>query len=402
MGMLCLDTGGCNYQNREKARFCAQCGIPLQGALVQGRYEILALTGKDRTTVTLNAIDRHRGYSVTLRALQPRQTTPAERDNFLQDAELAVSVSSRMQEPGSIYVTDFGVDGPVAFLVKSEYIGESALLDLQPFKPRMTARVGGSVFPSTAPAAAPVVTPPMSNPEDDDTQLRFSLPRATPDPVSSSLQALTVKADYPRVDGRNEISLDFWLADGNRLYELARYEEALAAYEAAVIEDDVSVEAWSGRGATLLLLGRAEEALLAYDRALSLYPNDPDLWNSRANVLHELRRNDEEMYCYEQALAHDPNYAFAWSGRGMTLAEHGRTVEALLAFDRALILDPKQCVIWQAMSDTLYSIQRYSDALIAIDHALELETNNTALWDTKGNILRRMQKPDEALSMHRR
>src|SRR5947207_1343493 len=126
MGMLCLDTEGCNFLNLENARFCARCGIPLQGTLVQGRYEVQVLTGKDHSTVMLHAIDRHNGHGVTLRVLRPRQTTQAERENFLQDAELALSLSSHTQEPGSIYVTDFGQDGPVAFLVKSEYVAEGA------------------------------------------------------------------------------------------------------------------------------------------------------------------------------------------------------------------------------------------------------------------------------------
>src|SRR2546421_1945307 len=139
MGMLCLDTEDCSFLNREKARFCAQCGIPLQGAMVQGRYEVQALVGRERTTVTLHAVDSHQGHGVTLRVLRPRQTSKEERENFLQDAELALSLSSKMQEPGSIYVTDFGQDGPVAFLVKSEFAAKSTIDEPQPFKPRVTA-----------------------------------------------------------------------------------------------------------------------------------------------------------------------------------------------------------------------------------------------------------------------
>ncbi len=167
MGMLCLDTEGCNYLNRENARFCTRCGIPLQGTLVQGRYEVQALTGDDRSTVTLHALDRHNGQDVTLRVLRPRQSTQAERENFLQDAELALSLSNHAQEPGSIYVTDFGKDGPVAFLVKSEFVAES------------TREAAGQVNP-----------------------------------------AMTPRTTRQNVDQQAYNSL----AEGNRLYELARYD----------------------------------------------------------------------------------------------------------------------------------------------------------------------------------
>src|SRR5947199_4591295 len=102
MGQLCLDTEDCRFQNRDKARFCAHCGIPLRGTLVQGRYEIQALAGKDRATVTLDALDRHEGHAVTVRALLPKQASEAERENFLQDAQFAIALSNHMQEPDSI------------------------------------------------------------------------------------------------------------------------------------------------------------------------------------------------------------------------------------------------------------------------------------------------------------
>ncbi len=58
---------------------------------------------------------------MTVRALLPKQAGEAERENFLQDAQFAMALSSRVQESGSIHVTDYGQDGPLAFLVKSEF-----------------------------------------------------------------------------------------------------------------------------------------------------------------------------------------------------------------------------------------------------------------------------------------
>src|SRR5437762_7745183 len=92
MGM-CLDVASCSFENREKARFCARCGIPLRGAFLLGRYEIHELVSKDRGTVTLHAVDRHSGLLVTVRALIPESANDKDREEFLQDAELAKSLS---------------------------------------------------------------------------------------------------------------------------------------------------------------------------------------------------------------------------------------------------------------------------------------------------------------------
>src|SRR6266568_1341344 len=117
----CLDRDNCGLENRDNALFCARCGIPLRGTFLHGRYEIQNLSGRDQGTVTMQAIDRHYNRRVTIRALVPLETNARERKDFLQDAELAASLSSHVNEPGSIYVTDYGQDGPLAFLVKSTF-----------------------------------------------------------------------------------------------------------------------------------------------------------------------------------------------------------------------------------------------------------------------------------------
>ncbi|HEY4389534.1 MAG TPA: tetratricopeptide repeat protein, partial [Ktedonobacteraceae bacterium] len=389
----CLDSESCGYENRDpenqNRRFCERCGIPLRGILLQGRYEIQRLLGKDRGTVTLRGYDIQQEQPVTVRALIPRESSQEEQENFLQDAELAAALSARINEPGSITVIGYGQDGPLAFLVKAE-LG----------KARQAAPASGGITATrSVPQSQQIVE------EDMSTQLRIAVPpglKITTDsvpPVTSERKnnpftplPLTIPVAQPRD----------WLAEGNFAYELGDYPKALSSYETALQENIVLVDAWSGKGATLLGLGRADEALLAYDHAISLKPNDPELWNSRATALHELQRYDEEMTCYDQALRYDPNYVYAWSGKGMALAERGEAEEALIAFDRALVLNPRQSIVWQAMGDTLYSLQRYNEALLAINKAIELDAGRAALWDTKGNILRRMKNPEQALPLHER
>src|SRR5713226_3058909 len=256
--VMCLDIVDCGYQNREKSRFCASCGIPVRGALLQGRYEIQSLLNKSRSTVTLQANDLHQEIPVTIRALLLHESSHKEREDFLQDAELAMTLSKQMHEPGSVRVIDFGEDGPLAFLVKTDMAEEITEKHIP--RPRMTVRVERESYDFVQPPTLVADEPPLDG--------------QTPAPVPAQ--------------GRE------WQAEGDRAYELGNYEDALAAYEAAIADGNDSVEVWSGKGATLLQLGQAEEALPAYDHALTLQPGDPDLWNSRASVLHELQRYDEE------------------------------------------------------------------------------------------------------------
>jgi tetratricopeptide (TPR) repeat protein len=61
-----------------------------------------------------------------------------------------------------------------------------------------------------------------------------------------------------------------WLEEGNALYNLKRYEEALAAYEQAIRLDPNDADAYNGKGIALRNLNRHEEAKQALEKAHQL------------------------------------------------------------------------------------------------------------------------------------
>jgi len=234
---MCLDIVDCGYQNREKSRFCASCGIPVRGALLQGRYEIQSLLNKSRSTVTLQANDLHQEIPVTIRALLLHESSDKEREDFLQDAELAMVLSKQMHEPGSVRVIDFGEDGPLAFLVKTDMAEE--ITEKHILRPRMTVRVERESYDFVQ---SSTLVADEGN-EETRAELRPATPLQPP-------QAATNVADEPPPDGQTPAPVPAhwrdWQAEGDRAYELGSYEDALAAYEAATAEGNNSVEVWSG------------------------------------------------------------------------------------------------------------------------------------------------------------
>jgi len=63
-----------------------------------------------------------------------------------------------------------------------------------------------------------------------------------------------------------------WYAKGTYLAMLARYDEALAAFEHTLEMDEQFTPAWDGKAWALGILGRRDEALAAVNRALELDP----------------------------------------------------------------------------------------------------------------------------------
>ena len=74
-----------------------------------------------------------------------------------------------------------------------------------------------------------------------------------------------------------------WFEEGNALYSLKRYEEALTAYEKAIRLDPNDPTYHVNKGNALLSLKRYEEALTAYEEAIRLNPNN-DLYHLHKNI----------------------------------------------------------------------------------------------------------------------
>lgn len=59
-------------------------------------------------------------------------------------------------------------------------------------------------------------------------------------------------------------------------------------------------------GKKLLESGKYDEALSAFEQALLLNQDDPDLWNNKGIALRSLGRYEEAMICFNKSLEIDP------------------------------------------------------------------------------------------------
>ena len=127
---------------------------------------------------------------------------------------------------------------------------------------------------------------------------------------------------------------------GIALWELGRYEEAERAQRAALALQPDSAEAHYELGNALNLQSRYEEAQAAFERAIALRPKLAEAHTNLARVLLELRRPEDAVARSRRALsltpAHWPSHAVLGNG----LRELGRLRDAETAFRRAIALAP--------------------------------------------------------------
>ena len=127
---------------------------------------------------------------------------------------------------------------------------------------------------------------------------------------------------------------------GLQLILQGRYEDALAAEEAALGLAPGLPDAHSYRGSALLQLGRVNEALASYEKVVRLAPNAAVAHYNRANALNRLRRYDEALQSLKRALKLQPRYTDALSLTGVVLQAMGDTPSALEHYDAALRINP--------------------------------------------------------------
>ncbi len=92
---------------------------------------------------------------------------------------------------------------------------------------------------------------------------------------------------------------------------------------------------WINEGSALYDLKRYEEALAAYEQAIRLDPNVAVAYNNKGNILYDLKRYKEALAAYEQAIRLDPNYAYAYHGKGLALDKLRRSKEAQQCYEKA-------------------------------------------------------------------
>jgi len=193
-----------------------------------------------------------------------------------------------------------------------------------------------------------------------------------------------------------------WRKEGNALYDLKRYEEALAAHEQAIRLDRNYASAYYNKGAVLGNLERYEEALTAYEQAIQLDLNFADVYFGKGNALFGLGRYEKALAAYEQAIQLDPNDALVYNNKGAALRGLKRYQEALAACEQAIRLDPNLALAYNNKGLTLYDLKRYQETLVAYEQTIHLDPNFAFAYYNKGLALEALGKNKEAQQAYER
>ena len=189
---------------------------------------------------------------------------------------------------------------------------------------------------------------------------------------------------------------------GNILYKQRHFKESLAAHNAAIRYGPKNAHFHHRRGDALYMGKKYADALAAYQMATMLNDHLAVAYVGMAKIYCHLQQYNKALDVCEKALRIDPHLALAHCGKGHALKKstHGPPrphQEALSAYKRALELDPQLAEAYNGRGDIYHHQGHHTKALDAYDRALELDGYLVSAHIGRGKVLHHFQNYFAAL-----
>ncbi len=201
--------------------------------------------------------------------------------------------------------------------------------------------------------------------------MAFAALGRTEEALDNCTQALRVDGNW----GKRSPTLA-WVTRGQILSQLGQNDQALVAYDRALLLEPKNAEALAYRCDILSKLGKQDQAVASCDQALT----DSGLTDqsssslaltNRAQANRKLNQLDTAVADYDRAISINPNDPTIWAEQAIVLEQLSRFTEALTSYDRAVQLNPKYSLALVGRCTMLNVLGQYGKALEACDQAVQ-------------------------------
>ena len=171
-------------------------------------------------------------------------------------------------------------------------------------------------------------------------------------------------------------------------------EEALANYDSAMRLDPAQHGLDIHRAEAMQNLARYEDAIAAYRAALAREPLNPQVHRLYNDLLYRLNRTDEYLKSYDRV----PRQRDLQLGKALFLSQDGRGEEAHAIYRGLLISDPSDKIAAAGAAKTLVAAKRYDEAAKTLEPVLGADA---VLFSRAAEIALLRGDPQKALALCR-
>jgi tetratricopeptide (TPR) repeat protein len=176
-----------------------------------------------------------------------------------------------------------------------------------------------------------------------------------------------------------------WVAKGQVLFTLKRYDEAVQAFNKANILDPKRPDVWVMKGQALYTLKRYDEAAKTYDKANILDPKRAVVWEMKAEALYKMGKLDDALISLNKEIDLVPASPSGLYDRACIYSLKGDKTKALADLNKAITLNPsfKQSAIQDEDFKSLYDDEEFKKLTFVL--AVGQKAPDFILNDIKGN-----------------
>ena len=184
-------------------------------------------------------------------------------------------------------------------------------------------------------------------------------------------------------------SPQLWNCKALTLYNLEKYDLAIAAYNQAIEIAPENVWLWNNRGETYTRLGQTDKAIADFQKAISLDPDRSFVsWNNLGKLYFEQGDYQQASEAYLEALAVKPDYLPALIGLGNVQKHSQLYTQAVDSYDRALAINPDYHEAWYGKGSVAEYSQNYQTAKEYYQKAVDLKPD----WQAANQALERIER----------
>ncbi len=173
----------------------------------------------------------------------------------------------------------------------------------------------------------------------------------------------------------DEYFVGAYLEKAKTLEQLKKYKEAIENYKITIALEDPTSFAFLRIGECYEKLNKSTLAILFFKKALHEDPLLDKGWFMLANL--HLKKNNlrKALYCIKKTIEIDEQNSLYWRKYAEINIKLNFYEEAVKAFQQCLVLDDLELDVWIGLSDALCLLEEYEEALVNLIEAATIFNN---------------------------
>ncbi len=196
--------------------------------------------------------------------------------------------------------------------------------------------------------------------------------------------AITYLNNYINKDPYSEVA---WHQLGRQYFIVENFEQALRAFDYAVLIDECFVGGYLEKAKTLEQLNKFEEAIENYKTTIDLDDPTSFVFLRIGECYEKLNETTLAIQFYKKAVHEDPLLDKGWLAITELTIKNKSFNKALFYINKAIEIDDKNTLYWRKYAEINLKLNRFEESVEAFQNCIVLKDYDIAIWVGLSDVL---------------